>query len=92
MKTYDDLIVGGGVVGLSLAWELARAGRAVHLIERDPNGEGTSWAGAGILPPANVDAAHDPIDQLRGMSHRLLTDGRCQVNAPASTVTIVDTR
>ncbi|MDM4016276.1 NAD(P)/FAD-dependent oxidoreductase [Roseiconus lacunae] len=31
----------------------------------------SSWAASGILPPANFDSATDPIDQLRGYSHRL---------------------
>jgi len=30
----------------------------------------SSWAASGILPPANPDTATDPIDRLRGMSHR----------------------
>ncbi|QDT02674.1 Hydrogen cyanide synthase subunit HcnC precursor [Rubripirellula lacrimiformis] len=65
------LIVGGGVVGLSLAWELAQRGQSVTLVERDKVGKATSWAAAGILPPANLAKATDPIDQLRGLSHQL---------------------
>ncbi len=30
----------------------------------------SSWAASGILPPANLDTATDPIDRLRGLSHR----------------------
>ena len=38
MATADDamLIIGAGIAGASLAWRLARAGRAVVLIEREP--------------------------------------------------------
>ena len=38
MATADDamLIIGAGIAGASLAWRLARAGRPVVLIERDP--------------------------------------------------------
>lgn len=64
-------IVGGGVIGLSLAWQLSREGLAVTVIERDAIGKATSWAAAGILPPANFDRATDPIDRLRGFSHQL---------------------
>ncbi len=64
-------IVGGGVVGLSIAWELARRGWRVTLLERSKIGRATSWAGAGILPAANSSRATDPIDQLRGLSHGL---------------------
>lgn len=65
------LIVGGGVIGLSLAWQLSRRGVSVTVIERDRIGKATSWAAAGILPPANAAKATDPIDRLRGVSHAL---------------------
>lgn len=64
-------IVGGGVIGLSIAWELARRGFRVTLLEREQTGRATSWSAAGILPPANLSKATDPIDQLRGLSHDL---------------------
>ncbi len=66
-----SLVIGGGVIGLSIAWRLAREGRRVRLLERDRVGRATSWAGAGILPPARLKGATDPLDQLRGLSHQL---------------------
>lgn len=45
------IIVGAGVIGLSLGWELARSGRAVHIFERGHAGRGTSWLAAGMLAP-----------------------------------------
>ncbi len=65
------IVVGGGVIGLAMAWELARRNFGVTLIERDTVGKGTSWAAVGVLPPANFTTATDPIDRLRGMSHQL---------------------
>lgn len=65
------IVVGGGVIGLSVAWELSRRGIGVTVLERNRVGQATSWAGAGILPPANEESATDPIDKLRGISHRL---------------------
>ena len=47
----DCLIVGGGVVGLSLAYELARQEMHVCVIDQSEPGREASWAGAGILPP-----------------------------------------
>lgn len=67
----DYLIVGGGVIGLSLAYELANHGVTVQLIDRGPIGREASWAGAGILPPANLATAIDPLDRLRALSHQL---------------------
>lgn len=65
------VIVGGGVIGLSIAWELATRGIGSTVIDQGPIGRGTSWAGAGILPPAILETAHDPVDRLRGLSHAL---------------------
>ncbi|MBW3598358.1 MAG: glycine oxidase ThiO [Planctomycetes bacterium] len=67
----DCLIVGGGVIGLSLAWELARRGRRVRVIDRGEPGREASWAGAGILPPASSSHAVHPLDQLRALSYEL---------------------
>ena len=46
------VIVGGGVIGLGIAWHLARLGRSdVLLIERNRLTSGTSWHAAGIVGP-----------------------------------------
>ncbi|MCC9643837.1 FAD-binding oxidoreductase [Rhodopirellula sp. JC740] len=66
-----SVVIGGGVIGLSVAWELVRRGETVTLLDRGDIAQGTSWAAAGILPPANFDRATDPIDRLRGYSHTL---------------------
>ena len=68
---HDCLIVGAGAIGLSLAYELACRGRSVRVVERGAVGRESSWAGAGIFPPANQATAIHPLDQLRGLSHRL---------------------
>jgi len=47
----DYLIVGGGVIGLSSALELARDGASVTVLERGVCGSESSWAGGGILSP-----------------------------------------
>lgn len=65
------LIIGGGVIGLSLASELARRAWHVRVIDRQRLASEASWAGAGILPPANADTAIHPIDKLRALSHQL---------------------
>jgi glycine oxidase len=61
-------MVGGGVVGLSTAYELARRGWSVTVLDRSHPGHEASWAGAGILPPANQETARHPLDALRGLS------------------------
>ncbi len=48
---YDAIVIGGGVVGASAAYHLARGGAATLLIDRHHTGRATD-AGAGILSPA----------------------------------------
>jgi len=48
---YDIAIIGGGVIGLAIAWELAEAGVSVVLFERGVLGHEASWAAAGMLAP-----------------------------------------
>ena len=48
----DVAIVGGGVIGLSCAFELARRGKSVTVIEREQPGFGASTVAAGMLTPS----------------------------------------
>ena len=61
------LVVGGGVIGLSIAWELAGRGHEVTIIDKLRLGKKASWAGAGILAPANAQTATQPMDKLMGL-------------------------
>ncbi len=72
-ESTEVTVLGGGVIGLAVAWELAKNGYQVRAVEANRWGSGSSWAGAGILPPAANDylAASEPIDQLRSLSHKL---------------------
>lgn len=54
--TADVAVVGGGVIGLSLARELSARGLDVVVLERGRTGEEASWAAAGLLT-AQSDAA-----------------------------------
>ena len=67
----DVLVVGGGVIGLTTAWFLAREGVGVTLVDRADFGQAASWAGAGIIPPGDPDRAATPYDLLRAHSSRL---------------------
>jgi D-amino-acid dehydrogenase len=49
---YDAAVVGGGVVGVACALELARRGRRVAVVERDRIGSGCSHGNAGWLTPS----------------------------------------
>lgn len=47
----DVLVIGGGVIGLSLAWRARERGMSVTVLERDTLGSGTSQVAAGMLAP-----------------------------------------
>jgi dimethylglycine dehydrogenase len=59
MKTHvKALIVGGGAVGTSIAYHLAKAGwDDVMLLERDELTSGSTWHAAGLLPYFNMSFA-----------------------------------
>ena len=67
----DTLIIGAGIIGLSLAWELSRRKQTVRVVEAGQIGRGSSWAGAGILPPTPRQGNVDPYEQLRSLSSHL---------------------
>jgi glycine oxidase len=52
MKSFDVAIAGAGIIGASIAFELAQAGLKVALFDRNEPGREASWASAGILSPA----------------------------------------
>jgi glycine oxidase len=52
MDTYDAVIAGGGVIGATIALELADAGLKVALYDAREPGREASWASAGMISPA----------------------------------------
>lgn len=44
-------VVGGGVIGLTTAWELSRNGHEVTVVAPSPGRDGASWVAAGMLAP-----------------------------------------
>ena len=52
---HDVVVVGGGIIGLAIAWRSAQSGRDVAVVDPSP-GQGASWAAAGMLAP--VSEAH----------------------------------
>lgn len=57
---YEVIVIGGGIIGCSIAYELAKAGRSVLLIEKDQIGAEASSAAAGMLA-AQLSHAVEPM-------------------------------
>lgn len=68
--TAETIVVGGGVMGLASARELARRGHSVTLLERSQPGRAASWASAGIIG-ATSRSESDPAAGLRRLSSAL---------------------
>jgi glycine oxidase len=64
METFDAAIAGGGLIGATIAFELARAGLHVAIFDGQKPGEGASWAAAGILSPAPENSGAIPMVPL----------------------------
>src|ERR1700680_379649 len=64
MKKFDVAVAGGGLIGGSVALELARAGLRVAVFDQGEPGRGASWAGGGILSPAPESPATIPLVPL----------------------------
>ncbi|MEK7322844.1 MAG: FAD-dependent oxidoreductase, partial [Pseudomonadota bacterium] len=60
----DFIVVGGGLIGLLMARELAEAGATVAVVERGEPGREASWAGGGILSPLYPWRYPDPVNVL----------------------------
>ncbi|MDQ4491063.1 glycine oxidase ThiO [Sinomonas sp. ASV486] len=65
MEHSDVIVVGAGVIGLGIAWEAARTGRRVLVVDPEP-GSGASYAAAGML--AAVSEYHYQEEDLLGLT------------------------
>ena len=64
MNTYDVVIVGGGIIGGSIAFELSRRNLRVAVVDRQELMREASWAAAGMLSPAPDCPAAIPLVPL----------------------------
>ena len=72
IQSAEVVIVGGGVIGCSIAYHLARQNVDVLLLERQRVGREASWASAGILTHGNPRSRR-PNQQLAAESRALFT-------------------
>lgn len=69
VKTWDVIVVGGGIIGLSLAIELRKRGATVLVVERGEPGREASHAAGGML----VDC---PLETAPGLQQLATASGR----------------
>ena len=62
MKNKTILIIGGGVIGFGIGWQLAKSGVSVTIYDRAEAGRAASWAAAGMLAP--LAEAHNEESEL----------------------------
>jgi glycine oxidase len=59
-RSFDAVVVGGGVIGLSCAWRAARRGARVAVVERAQSPAGATRVAAGMLAPVGELAFGEP--------------------------------
>lgn len=71
MKTFDVALIGGGLIGASIAFDLAGEKLRVGVFDRQEPGREASWAAAGMLSPAPDSPSDFPLVPLGRESLRL---------------------
>ncbi|MCU0595153.1 MAG: FAD-dependent oxidoreductase [Desulfobacterota bacterium] len=74
-KQADVLVVGAGVVGLSVAYYAASAGAKVVILERGEIGAGSSSGNAGLVVPSFFEPLAGPGVIEEGLRHLFDQDG-----------------
>ncbi|MDW2885939.1 FAD-dependent oxidoreductase [Exiguobacterium artemiae] len=75
MTQPDVLIIGTGIIGLTLGYELLKRGQGVHLLEQSTVGQGATRAAAGML--ATDEELPEALHELAALS-RMLYPGLVQ--------------
>ena len=89
----DVAVIGGGTIGLSIAWRAAQRGLRVVVLERGEVGGGTSRYAAGMLAPvAEVTPGEEPMLDLGLRSARLYPEFVAELTAAAGAADIGYTR
>jgi glycine oxidase len=71
VSTFDVAVVGGGLIGASIAFELAAENLRVVVLDRQQPGQEASWAAAGMLSPGPHSPADEPLTPLAKESLQL---------------------
>ncbi len=81
-KTFDQCVIGAGIIGLAIAYSLTRAGQAVLVIDGEGMAEGASGGNAGAIAFADVEPLASISTLLK--SPRWLADPLGPLSLPLS--------
>jgi len=70
-KTTDVVVIGGGVIGSAIAWNLAEQKQQTLLVEKNQPGQEASAAAAGLLSVAGGRSKRGPMYHLKRASQQL---------------------
>jgi glycine oxidase len=86
-KQYDVVVIGGGIIGLALAWQLSRRSVQVLLIDRREPGQEASHAGGGmvgnldpVLPAELQEIANRSADLYPAFVRELETEAQSAID------------
>jgi len=71
MSIYDYIVLGGGIIGMTTARELAKRGASVAIFDRGELGMEASWSAGGILSSMRPWAEHSASAQLSDQGKKL---------------------
>ncbi len=75
MGSADVVVIGAGTVGASIAYETARRGASVIVLEAGTDiGNGCSYANAGLLAPSHVEPLTTPANVRAGFRYMFDAD------------------
>lgn len=82
MSSAEIIVVGGGVIGCALAFELRKRGAGVMLLERDRIASGASYGAGGMLAPQVEAAGPGAILELGLRSRDLFAGWQAELPSP----------